>query len=273
MTVVLAVRCSDGLVLAADSQATESDRGVSYPVRKLHPLGDSGAWGGSGSRSVLIYLQDRFDEASGSILEAEDAGRAIQDRALPVYRYHYDRYIETVPGEGDGTSSPAAYVLATGYTDDQPWIVEIDPHGQLNRYQDIGFHAIGSGAPMAQQAGALLAHFRMTTRSIDYGVVAAVRVLDALEQTSPSVGGPMDVWRITAHGSSRWTTSRSTRHANTRSVGASSSSPRSTICSTRTDVGPARAGHGRTSRPSTRRGMPSGLSSRSARGSRLSGTS
>ena len=50
---------------------------------------------------------------------------------------------------------------------------------------------------MAQQAYALLAHFQMTRRSVDYGVVAALRVLDALDTSSPSVGGPMDMFRIT----------------------------------------------------------------------------
>ena len=50
---------------------------------------------------------------------------------------------------------------------------------------------------MAQQAHALLANFRMTERGVDYGVVAALRVLDALDTSSPSVGGPMDICRIT----------------------------------------------------------------------------
>lgn len=51
---------------------------------------------------------------------------------------------------------------------------------------------------MAQQAYALLANFRMTDRDVDYGLVAALRVLDALDASSPSVGGPMDLCRITA---------------------------------------------------------------------------
>jgi hypothetical protein len=50
---------------------------------------------------------------------------------------------------------------------------------------------------MAQQAYALLAHFQMTKRTVDYGVVAALRVLDTLDTSSPSVGGPMDICRIT----------------------------------------------------------------------------
>ena len=53
---------------------------------------------------------------------------------------------------------------------------------------------------MAQQAAALLAHFQMTGRDVDHGVLAAVRVLDALRITSPSVGGPVDVYRLTPDG-------------------------------------------------------------------------
>ena len=37
----------------------------------------------------------------------------------------------------------------------------------------------------------------MTARDVDHGVLAAVRVLDALRITSPSVGGPVDVYRLT----------------------------------------------------------------------------
>ena len=53
---------------------------------------------------------------------------------------------------------------------------------------------------MAQQAAALLAHFQMPDRDVDHGVLAVVRVLDALRITSPSVGGPVDVFRLTADG-------------------------------------------------------------------------
>jgi 20S proteasome alpha/beta subunit len=92
-------------------------------------------------------------------------------------------------------------VLVAGYREDgTPFIADIDPHGLVGRYEETGFHAIGSGSAMAQQAGALLAHFRMTERDVDHGVLAAVRVLDALRMTSPSVGGPVDVYRMTPDG-------------------------------------------------------------------------
>jgi 20S proteasome alpha/beta subunit len=201
MTVVLALRCADGLVLGADSQITDADRGLSYPARKLHPLGDRAAWGGSGARAVLSELEGMFDKNPGPVVEAADVGQALQERVLPVLRRHYANFIPEVPGQAKGGATPATYVLAAGYTpDDEPFIVDVDPHGLIGRYEETGFHAVGSGAAMAQQAAALLAQYRMTDRDVDHGVLAVVRVLDALDRTSPSVGGPMNVCRITREG-------------------------------------------------------------------------
>ena len=201
MTVVLALRCADGLVLGADSQITDADRGLSYPARKLHPLGDRAAWGGSGARAVLSELEGMFDKNPGPVVEAADVGQALQERVLPVLRRHYANFIPEVPGQAKGGATPATYVLAAGYTpDDEPFIVDVDPHGLIGRYEVVGFHAVGSGAAMAQQAAALLAQYRMTDRDVDHGVLAVVRVLDALDRTSPSVGGPMNVCRITREG-------------------------------------------------------------------------
>jgi proteasome beta subunit len=196
MTIVLAARCLDGLVIASDTQITESDRGVSYPAQKLHPLGERAAWGGSGSRAVLMELAGKYDDNSAAILEAPNVADALQEQTLPVLRHHYENFIADVPGEKE-QGTPSAYVLAAGYKDESPWIIAINPNGMVAHYEDIGFHAIGSGAAMAQQAGSLMAHFRMVEREIDYGLTAAVRVLESLSLTSPSVGGPLNVTRIT----------------------------------------------------------------------------
>jgi proteasome beta subunit len=199
MTVVLAVVCSDGVVIGSDSQITESSRGMSFPAQKLHPLGECAAWGGSGARGVLEDLRPILDGDAPAILEAPNIGDEIQERVVPILKKHYANYIDEVPGDGDG-GGVSAYVLAAGVSQGKKWIVEINPNGLIGRYDDVGFHAIGSGAAMAQQAGALLSHFRMTERSVDHGVVGVVRVLDALATTSPSVGGPISVARIVEEG-------------------------------------------------------------------------
>jgi proteasome beta subunit len=199
MTVVLSIVCADGLVLATDSQITDAARGMTYPAQKLHPLGDRAAWGGSGSRAVLLDLEKVFASSAAAILEGEDVARELQERVLPVLRHHYDTFIPEVPGE-ETMGGPAAYVLAVGYAHDQPFVVEINPNGMIGHYEDIGFHAVGSGSALAQQAGALLGHFDVKERSVDHGVAAAVRTLDALARTSASVGDEIDVCRITPEG-------------------------------------------------------------------------
>lgn len=199
MTVVLAVRCDDGVVIGSDSQITESDRGMSYPARKLHPLGNNAAWGGSGARSVLHDLELQLEAEAEEIVGARDVAHALQERMVPHLRRHYDLFIPSIPGEQvEGT--PSAYLLAAGYSHEEPFIVKVDPSGLVGRYEEVGFHAIGSGAPMAQQAGALLGHFQMMDRDVRYGVVAMVRVLDALKVSQPMVGGPLNLARITPDG-------------------------------------------------------------------------
>lgn len=199
MTVVLAILCADGVVMASDSQITDPVRGLSYPAQKLHSLGDHAAWGGSGSRAVLHEVEQVFGAEAEAIVEAPDVGRALQERVRPVLTHHYSTFIRDVPG-GEPGATPSTYVLTAGYAGGKPFIIDIDPHGLIGHHEVTGFHAVGSGAPMAQQAHALLAHFRMSQRGVDHGVVAALRVLDALDQSSPSVGGPMDICRITPEG-------------------------------------------------------------------------
>ncbi|UXA19464.1 proteasome protein [Mycobacterium sp. SMC-4] len=199
MTVVLAIRCANGIVLASDSQITDPGRGLTYPAQKLHSLGTHAAWGGSGSRAVLYDVEQIFYDEADAIIEAKNIGHALQSRVLPVLKHHYDAFIPKVPGE-EAAGTPATYVLAAGYSGDTPFIIDLDPNGLVGHHEDIGFQAVGSGAPQAQQAHALLTHFRMTQRDVDYGMVAALRVLDALDASSPSVGGPMDICRLTADG-------------------------------------------------------------------------
>ncbi len=199
MTVVLATVCEDGVVIGSDSQITDKGRDMTYPAEKLHPLGDMAAWGGSGARSVLTDVKRCFNEKSAAIQEAPDIGRALQAQMLPILRYHYDTFIPDAPGEED-SGTPSAYVMAAGWRDGEPWIIEITPSGMIGHYADIGFHAIGSGAAMAQQAGSLLSHFHLTKRSVRFGCAAVLRVLHALDLTSASVGKPFSLCRINAKG-------------------------------------------------------------------------
>jgi hypothetical protein len=53
---------------------------------------------------------------------------------------------------------------------------------------------------MAQQAGSLLSHFNLTDRSMRFGCAAVLRVLEALDLSSPTVGKPFSLCRIDRDG-------------------------------------------------------------------------
>lgn len=162
-------------------------------------MGRHAAWGGSGARSVLGDLERLFRAEADVICAADDIGRALQERTLPVLRHHYEHFIPEIPGSPT-QGGPSAYVLAAGWSAVGPWIVEVTPNGLTSRYEDVGFHAIGSGSAMAQQAGALLTHIDLVDRSVQHGVLGLVRVLDALRTTSPNVGLQIDVCVVTEQG-------------------------------------------------------------------------
>jgi hypothetical protein len=97
MTVVLALRCADGVVLGSDSQITDSARGLSYPAQKLHPFGDNAAWGGSGSRDVdyggvaVVRILDALGITSPSIGGPKDVYRITADGAHALSEKDIDR--------------------------------------------------------------------------------------------------------------------------------------------------------------------------------------
>src|SRR3546814_18949622 len=99
-------------------------------------------------------------------------------------KYHYENFIPALPGESVA-GTPSAYVLAVGYSGDEPWIVEINPHAMVGRYEDHGFHALRSGAAMAQQPATLPPHFPIRAPPIDPAVLSALRVHRAPRYTSP----------------------------------------------------------------------------------------
>ena len=143
--------------------------------------------GGSGARAVLTEMEGMFDANPTPIVEAPDPGHALQDAVLPVLRRHYDNFVVEVPGKPAGGATPATYVLAAGYAGDEPFIVDVDPHGLIGRYEVVGFHAVGSGAAMAQQAGVLLAQYRMIERSVSISASTPFRRIALTERRMISI--------------------------------------------------------------------------------------
>ena len=198
VTVVLALKCADGIVLAADSQITDSARGFSYPAQKLHPFGETGAWGGSGARAVLLELETTSTGCRRGAGRRRRRPR-VQERVVPLLRHHYDNFIETCRAR----SSPAPRRPRTSWSRATPGRAVHRRHRPARAHRTVRGRRVprrrqrlGHG-PAGRGAARPLPDDRAGRR---HGVLAAVRVLDALRITSPSIGGPIDVYRLTADG-------------------------------------------------------------------------
>lgn len=151
MTLIIALRCTDGVIMASDSQSTEEAGNIGYPVPKIFELIPRAVWGGSGSGQIIRELRQQFDSVRDQLEASPAIAQSLVSVVKPVLQAHYNNFIPNVPGLAPG--SPATGVLAAGYSKDSgAWIVEVDPRCQYTHYDELGFHAIGSAAGFAQLA-------------------------------------------------------------------------------------------------------------------------
>jgi 20S proteasome alpha/beta subunit len=207
MTLILALTCKDAVVMAADSQATETQggnvlAGVRHDVEKLHQLGPNMLWGASGSVGVIQDIEDALgDWAAGNPGKLDDPARRIKPELVkvvaPVLKAAYANYIQ-VPGRQP--NPPVTSMLLAGRTAGTRWILEIEENGGAE-FKD-GFAAIGSAYHYANVAAAMLKEYNASTRELIHGQLLALRVLDtAVAAAAFGVGGALRLAVVSPTGS------------------------------------------------------------------------
>jgi len=186
--------------MASDSQSTETSGNIRYPVDKLFRLCANGIWGASGSGQIIREIGDAVTLAADMLDATPDIRASLVSLVRPVLVKHYSNFIAGVPGLEP--SSPATGTLAAGCTPDgERWILEVDHNCQYTAYEDRGFHAIGSAAGFAQLANAMMAHFDVKSKPLQYGKLIAYRTMRAAIDTSAyHVGPPIQMWVATSTG-------------------------------------------------------------------------
>src|SRR6266511_2630342 len=198
MTLVVALACTDGVILASDSQATESEGDIKFDMEKVFQLSARSVAGMSGAGQLITEIRAELEGARDMLNATPAMGTSLQSLIGPVLQKHYQPFIQVVPGLPP--ASPATSFLAAGCADDgTPWIIEVDPHCQYTHYEERGFHAIGSGAGFAQLANALMKHYEIKNRPLDHGRLIAYRVMRAaIDTAATGLGGDIQMWKVTA---------------------------------------------------------------------------
>jgi 20S proteasome alpha/beta subunit len=198
MTLVLAIRFRDGVVLASDGQCTADTAGqpTRQPARKLFDLGGRIAWGASGSVGLQQTLRERLAAAEPlPELATADLRLLLGEEVAAIQQDALHRYVPH-----PGTDPPDLACLFCGVDESGPWIVEVPRTGADHQFHD-GVAAIGSGDIFAR---VLLRS--ADTAALDAGrakMVAYAAVADAIDLAAFFLGPPIQMAVVTRAGVAR----------------------------------------------------------------------
>jgi 20S proteasome alpha/beta subunit len=197
----MALACSDGVIIASDSQTTIETSGqqIRSQVRKLHLLWHNIAYGGSGSVGIMQEAREALQRKFGHPNSFEKAGKqprkeiadCVSATLKPLFQ---GRYIANIPGQ----SFPATSFLFAGYCPEGPLIFELHPDmTTTDHFATVGYAAIGSGEIFPYFAMASLAHFEVRKRSLSEAKLIVYRILDdAIRIAARGLGPPIQMIEI-----------------------------------------------------------------------------
>jgi proteasome beta subunit len=198
MTLVLAVRCREGAVLASDSQATSDAAGqpTRQPVRKLFAIGGRIAWGAAGSVGLQQRLCEALTAAEDRVLVAADPRDALVETVIGVQQRALRDYVAH-----PGTRPPDLACIFCWYdAGGGARIFSIPRTGSDHQLHDA-HAAVGTGDIFADFAMASVAHLGTPELSVEQAKMVALKTLaDAIDVAAVYLGPPIQMAVVTAAG-------------------------------------------------------------------------
>lgn len=211
MTVAVGMVCSDGVVIATDSQATSGE--IAQPVVKARTIrGAPTVWCGAG----MQYVIEEVEAALASEIESHlggvgnnrrkrmfrepnlDAIRScLADVVRPAMKSCYQAVLPVVSPPGAPVPRRHPFdtdFLFAGVVDDAKFLLEISGDGQLNWHTDRGFHALGTGGDFATVVmETMKPHLEEGPPELRLGQIVAYRAIDTTCTVSAELGGPVQM--------------------------------------------------------------------------------
>jgi proteasome beta subunit len=199
MTLILALRCRDGIVLASDGQATSDAAGqpTRRPVRKLFDVGGHVAWGAAGSVGLQQTLAEDLIEREAELLaqpirhlraRLADVVVPIQQRALEDFVAHPD------------SQPPDLACLFCWFDGAQARILSVPRTGSDHQFHE-GHAAVGTGDIFADLGMTAVAHFGTGRLSLEQAKLVAYKaVADAIDVAAVYLGPPIQMYVVDGDG-------------------------------------------------------------------------
>lgn len=179
MTVVLALRCADGLVLATDSQAIARMPG-GIPVRmdttKIVQVGDFIVFAGTGSVGLGQRIKQELDNNLKNLskkLPRQTLATEIHRLVNPIQKAAQTSFVEA-----PGTEMDVWGGLFCGLASDGPYLMEIDLNGGWQFHDQPPFASTGSGHAFAHLAISSVIHHDVVNQPLVIAQLLAYRTIE-----------------------------------------------------------------------------------------------
>jgi proteasome beta subunit len=207
VTVILGLRCAEGLVIASDSQATSMLPGGT-PVRldaaKVRPLGTHILWAGTGSQGCSQRVEAAIAPHAndyGPDRDAEQTAVSIHANANQVQRASLQSFIPY----GQGATPETWGGIFCGWGQAGPWIMEVDLNGGWQFHDP--FAATGSGYAFAHLAIGSVQHYDPRNQPLETAKAIAYRAIETTCIVSAfGVGMPVQLGVVLQDGAKLLTT-------------------------------------------------------------------
>jgi 20S proteasome alpha/beta subunit len=203
VTIILALRHSEGFAMASDSQATQFASG--QPVRldsgdKLHLLERGIAWGATGHEGTIQQVKAALDAKASVIYKEfknstnEKGAQLLHSFLLPVQQATMKRYIKEMDPQGQ--EAPIIGAIVCGYGREGPFLIECNKAGGW-QFHHRPFFAVGSADVFALYAMTSVLHYRVETLTEKQALALAYRtVSSAIESAAFGIGGEVQMIKI-----------------------------------------------------------------------------
>ncbi len=202
MTLILALVCKDGVVVAADSQGTTVTVGAAMRTEetKLYRLntapvvvGCAGAVGVAQNIGTALLGMKKATYTK-PISNSRSKFRTTISQVLKLAEQNY------VPID-KAVGPPVCDTLIAGYTDGEAWLLEVNRNAGDEQHEQRGFCALGSGGPYAHYACGSMRHRAVQELGMREAQVLAFRTIDtAIDVSAFGLGGPVQMWVIDGKG-------------------------------------------------------------------------
>ncbi len=194
MTLILAINCIDGMVLASDSQGTLGP--LRQDWEKIFTDHTNLAWGGAGNLGMVQRIRAHImstypDLAQFEQMQPTDVKNNLSAAVAAIVRPMLQSRVLSA-----GNDDLSEY-LFIGHSTAGSFIININQNLNDVDYISTGYAAIGSGSGVSLVVLSNLTHFEPTNRSLREVKLIACRVMeDAIRVASVGVALPLQMIEI-----------------------------------------------------------------------------